>query len=66
MTNRKWDDYDDTTGISTSPDAYAELSRAILYIVPRLNIEYAFTPFVAVRAQAGVLEDYLRRVRIAP
>ncbi|NQW29205.1 MAG: hypothetical protein HQ472_01665 [Ignavibacteria bacterium] len=53
MKNRTWDNYADTTGISTSPDAYADLTRAILYLAPRLNVEYAFTPFVAVRAQAA-------------
>lgn len=51
--NRSWTDYADSTNLSTSPDAYTDLTRAIIFLVPRLNIEYAFTPFVAVRAQAA-------------
>ena len=33
-------------------NSFAELERSTLMLVPRLNVEYAFTPFIAVRAAA--------------
>jgi len=36
----------------TAPNSFAELERSTLMLVPRLNIEYAFTPFIALRAAA--------------
>lgn len=47
---RNWSDYD---SINVAPDMYSEVSRSVLYFPARLNIEYAVTPFIAVRAQAG-------------
>lgn len=51
--DRTWDDYADTTSLNTSPDAFSEVENNVLYLVPRLNIEYSITPFIAVRAQAA-------------
>ena len=47
---RNWSDYD---SISVAPDMYSEVSHSVIYFPARLNIEYAVTPFIAVRAQAG-------------
>ncbi|MBI2794029.1 MAG: hypothetical protein HYX66_05175 [Ignavibacteria bacterium] len=47
--NRTWNDYK----IQTSPDMFSELTRTSFYVMPRLNVEYALTPFVAIRAQAA-------------
>jgi len=41
-----WTDY------ASTPNMFSELERATLTLMPRLNIEYAFTPFIALRAAA--------------
>jgi hypothetical protein len=51
--DRTWTDYGDSTNLSKFPDAYTDLTRSVIYLMPRLNLEYAFTPFVAFRAQAA-------------
>ena len=48
--SRTWDDY---TNFASDPDQYSELSRQTVNFLPRLSIEYAFTPFVAIRGQAS-------------
>lgn len=47
---RNWSDYD---SISVAPDMYSEVEHSVLFIPARVNIEYAVTPFIAIRAQAG-------------
>lgn len=47
--SRTWNDY----MIQTPPDMFSELTRTSFYLMPRLNIEYGLTPFVAIRAQAA-------------
>ncbi|MGA0045228.1 MAG: hypothetical protein ACO3I4_03125 [Candidatus Kapaibacteriota bacterium] len=47
---RSWDDY---RPIATSPDAFSELERSTLYLAPRVNVEYAVTPFIALRGQVA-------------
>lgn len=53
VADRDWTDYADSTNINTSPDAFSELENGVLYLVPRVNLEYAVTPFIGVRAQAA-------------
>ncbi len=48
--SRTWDDY---RSISTFPDMFSELSRSSFTVPVRLSIEYAVTPFVALRGQAA-------------
>ncbi|MBN9400981.1 MAG: hypothetical protein J0I17_12450 ['Candidatus Kapabacteria' thiocyanatum] len=43
----------DLGNFNTPPDVFAQLERSILYVAPRLNVEYALAPFLLVRAQAG-------------
>lgn len=50
---RDWIDYVSNGGIGTQPDAFAEIERSTLYIAPRVSIEYAVTPFVALRGQVA-------------
>lgn len=47
---RSWSDY---TSIATAPDAFSELERSALYLTPRVNVEYAVTPFIALRGQVA-------------
>ena len=46
---RTWSDYAN----QTPPDMFSELTRTSFYLMPRLNLEYGLTPFVAIRAQAA-------------
>jgi len=46
QTEATWEDW------GGGVNSFAELERSTLMVVPRLNIEYAFTPFIAVRAAA--------------
>lgn len=48
--NRNWSDYD---SISTAPDMQSTLEHGVLYVPARLNLEYAVTPFIAIRGQAA-------------
>lgn len=48
-----WDRLTDPNTLAPSPTAFSEMRRSALAIVPRLNIEYAIAPWVAVRAQAA-------------
>jgi hypothetical protein len=50
VNDRTWSDYN---GMATPPDMYSFLDRAVYYVPARLNLEYAITPFVAVRGQAA-------------
>ncbi|MCO6465049.1 MAG: hypothetical protein J5I53_00385 [Bradyrhizobiaceae bacterium] len=50
VAQRDWSDYD---SISTAPDMYSSIDRSVLYVPARLSIEYAITPFIALRAQAA-------------
>lgn len=52
-TSRTWDDFDGPNDIVTSPDAYSLLERNFLHVSPHLNIEYAFTPYLNIRAAAA-------------
>ena len=49
--NRAWSDYEGV--YAPAPDQFSEISRQTLNLLPRLNIEYAFTPFIAIRGQAS-------------
>jgi hypothetical protein len=53
--NRTWTDYD---SISTAPDAFSQLERNVLHLLPRLNVEYSFTPFLAIRGQASYMLQF--------
>lgn len=49
-----WDDLpDDPSRLAPSPTAFTELQRGAIAVVPRLNIEYAVAPWVAVRGQVA-------------
>lgn len=48
-----WADLTNPTTLAPSPTAFTELRRSALAVVPRLNIEYAVAPWVAIRAQAA-------------
>lgn len=48
--NRDWTDYD---SINVAPDMLSEVEHSVLYVPARLNLEYAFTPFIAIRGQAA-------------
>ncbi len=52
VTDREWSEYEDEV-INVSPDSFNELDRSTLNLLPRLNIEYAFTPFIAIRGQVA-------------
>lgn len=49
--DRTWTDYGPTS--LSAPDRYIHLEHDVLFVTPRLNVEYAVTPFLMVRAQAG-------------
>lgn len=49
--NRSYGDY--TTLPATGPDAYTVLERSVIYLAPKLDIEYALTPFLNVRANVS-------------
>ena len=46
VADRTWENYGE------APDMFSELERSTLSLQPRLNFEYAFTPFIALRAAA--------------
>lgn len=46
-----WNPNDST--IAQSPNAYSVIQQSTLYLLPRLNIEYALSPFLNLRAQAA-------------
>ncbi len=48
-----WADLADSTNFAPSPNAYTALKQSTLYVLPRLNIEYAVTPFLNLRANAS-------------
>lgn len=48
-----WANLTDPRTLAPSPTAFSEMRRSALALVPRLNIEYAIAPWVAVRAQAA-------------
>ncbi len=50
VANRTWSDYD---SLATAPDMFSELTASNFYIPARLNLEYAVTPFIAIRGQAS-------------
>jgi len=52
---RNWEDYG---GISTDPDKFSELERGVWHVMPRVNLEYAFTPFFAIRGQAAYMLQF--------
>ena len=52
VANRDWNDYGN---INTSPDTFSELERGALHLLPRVNLEYALTPFLAIRAQGAYM-----------
>ena len=52
VADRDWSDYDGTL-INVGPDEFHEMDRTTYSVVPRLNFEYAFTPFIAIRGQAA-------------
>lgn len=49
--NRSWSDYG--TIPATSPDAYTILERSVIYAAPKLDVEYAVTPFLNLRLNAS-------------
>jgi len=48
---RTWPDYG--TIPATSPDSYTILERSVIYAAPKLDIEYAVTPFLNLRLNAS-------------
>lgn len=48
---RTWSDYG--TIPVTSPDSYSILERSVIYAAPKLDIEYAVTPFLNLRLNAS-------------
>ncbi len=48
-----WADLTNPSTLAPSPTAFSEMRRSALAVVPRLNIEYAIAPWVALRAQAA-------------
>ncbi|HLP29623.1 MAG TPA: hypothetical protein VK147_13375 [Candidatus Didemnitutus sp.] len=48
-----WKDLIDSSTIAPQPNAYTTLQQNTLYLLPRLNIEYAVTPFLNLRASAA-------------
>jgi len=48
-----WTDLTNPSTLAPSPTAFSEMRRSTLAVVPRLNIEYAIAPWVALRAQAA-------------
>ena len=48
-----WSNLTNPTTLAPAPTAFSEMRRSALAVVPRLNIEYAIAPWVAVRAQAA-------------
>jgi len=49
--NRTWPDYG--TIPATSPDSYTILERSVIYAAPKLDLEYAVTPFLNLRVNAS-------------
>ncbi len=49
--NRTWADYG--TIPATSPDSYSILERSVIYAAPKLDLEYAVTPFLNLRLNAS-------------
>lgn len=55
--SRRWADFEGPSVLPTD-DAYQHLQRSVLHIAPHLNIEYALTPFLSIRA-AGAYQVQL-------
>jgi hypothetical protein len=51
--NRAWGEYMGPNDLLPSGDGYQHLDRSTLHIAPRLNVEYALTPFLNIRAAAS-------------
>ncbi|MBU3741899.1 MAG: hypothetical protein FGM24_06390 [Candidatus Kapabacteria bacterium] len=51
--SRSWSDFAGPNDLLPSPDAYQLLQRDVLHVAPQLNIEYALTPFLNLRAAAA-------------
>jgi hypothetical protein len=48
-----WNDLTDSTSFAPSPNASTTLEQSTLYLLPRLGVEYAVTPFLNLRAMAS-------------
>lgn len=48
-----WKNFVDTSSFAPLPNAYTIVEQSAIYILPRLNVEYAVTPFLNLRAQAA-------------
>jgi len=48
-----WNSLTDSATIAPPPNAYSVIEQNTLYLLPRLNVEYAVTPFLNLRAQAA-------------
>ncbi len=53
QSNLSWTDLTNDSTLAPSPNAFTRLQQNTLYVLPRLNIEYAVTPFLNLRAQAA-------------
>lgn len=51
--SRTWADFDTPDSIVTAPDAYSLLERNFLHVTPHLNLEYALSPYLNIRAAAA-------------
>jgi hypothetical protein len=53
VSNLSWTDLTNDEAFAPAPNAFTRLQQNTLYVLPRLNIEYAVTPFLNLRAQAA-------------
>jgi hypothetical protein len=51
--SRGWSEFSGSTDLLPSGDAYQHIERTVLHVAPQLNVEYALTPFLSLRASAA-------------
>lgn len=53
QSNLSWTDLTNDNTLAPAPNAFTRVQQNTLYVLPRLNLEYAVTPFLNLRAQAA-------------
>jgi len=53
QSNLSWTDLTNDATFAPAPNAFTRVQQNTLYVLPRVNLEYAVTPFLNLRAQAA-------------
>ncbi len=53
QSNLSWTDLTNEATFAPAPNAFTRVQQNTLYVLPRVNLEYAVTPFLNLRAQAA-------------